>query len=88
MGFLFILLVGLAAIILIARFGSKASGRGAAAKAQNGKERIGYEGGKSQAESRRYFQEAVISLLLKKGIITEEELLSEVEMIRKDEQQH
>ncbi len=86
MGFLFILLVGLAVIIMIARFGSKTSGQGRPeATAQNGKERVAYEGGKSQAERGRVFQEALISLLLKKEIITEEELLAEIELIRKDE---
>lgn len=89
MGFVFLLFFGLAAIILIARFASKASGRsGPAGAGQNGNERIPYEGGKGQAERTRYFQEAVISLLLKKGVITEEELLAEVEMIRKEEKQH
>jgi hypothetical protein len=87
MGFVFLLFLGLAAIILIARLASKASGRGGpGAAVQNGKERITYEGGKHHAERARYFQEAVISLLLKKGVITEEELLSEVEMIRKEEE--
>lgn len=89
MGFVFLLFFGLAAIILIARLASKASGRSASGGAvQNGKERIAYEGGKSHAERTRYFQEAVISLLLKKGVITEAELLAEVEMIRKEEGQH
>ncbi|TAK07208.1 MAG: hypothetical protein EPO39_07040 [Candidatus Manganitrophaceae bacterium] len=89
MGFLLILLIGLAAMILIARFGSKASGRtGAAGAVQNGKERVAYGGGKSQAERTRHFQEALISLLLKKEIITEEELLAEIELIRKDEGDH
>lgn len=89
MGFVFLLFLGLAAIILIARLASKAAGRSAdTGAAQNGKERIAYEGGKSQAERTRYFQEATISLLLKKGVITEEELLAEVEMIRKEEGQH
>lgn len=91
MGFVFLLLLGLAAIILIARFGSKASGRSAAGvlhNGQNGKERPAYGEGKSQAERGRVFQEALISLLLKKEIITEEELLSEIELIRKDEERH
>lgn len=89
MGFVFLLLLGFTAIILIARFASKAAGRGASGGAvQNGKEKITYEGGKSPAEKARYFQEATISLLLKKGVITEEELLAEVEMIRKEEGEH
>jgi len=87
MGFVFLLFLGLAAIILIARLASKASRQGEpAGVAQNGKEPIAYEGGKSHAERARQFQEALISLLLKKGIITEAELLTEVEMIRKDEE--
>lgn len=89
MGFAFLLLLGLTAIILIARFASKAAGRGApGGTVQNGKEKITYEGGKSHAERGRYFQEATISLLLKKGVITEEELLAEIEMIRKEEGPH
>lgn len=89
MGFVFLLLLGLTAIILIARFASKAAGRGApGGTVQNGKEKVTYEGGKNHAERGRYFQEATISLLLKKGVITEEELLAEIEMIRKEEGPH
>lgn len=89
MGFVLLLFLGLVAILLIARLASKASRRGEpAGVVQNGKEPISYEGGKNHAQSPRHFQEAVISLLLKKGIITEAELLAEVEMIRKEEGQH
>ncbi len=85
MGFVFLLLLGLTAIILIARFASKAAGRSAAGGVvQNGKERITYEGGKSHTDKTNYFQEAVISLLLKKGVITEAELLDEIELIKKE----
>ncbi|MBI3803428.1 MAG: hypothetical protein HY282_06665 [Nitrospirae bacterium] len=87
MGFLFLFLLGISAIILLARFGSKASRRGQTAMPpQNGKERSGYDRGKGQDERARQFQEALISLLLKKEIITEAELLAEVEMLRKEEE--
>ena len=90
MGFLFLFLLGIFAIIMLARFGSKASRRGEATMTipQNGKERSGYERGKGQDERARQFQEALISLLLKKEIITEAELLAEVELLRKEEGLH
>lgn len=89
MGFLFLFLLGIFAMIMIARFASKASRRGQApAPPQNGKERSGNGYGKKGRDERATFQEAVISLLLKKGIITETELLAEVELIRKEEGLH
>lgn len=94
MGLLFIFLLGIAAIILVARLASKARPQeerlldrkeGGEAAFKNG-------GGKSHGEKPSQesllVQEGLLSLLIKKGIITEEELLSEMKMIKKMKEEH
>lgn len=83
-GLLFIFLAGITVIILIARLASKTRPKG---------ERVLEEGGgpyrnggdlpHSKPVQERFIAEGLISLLIKKGMITEEELLSEVELIKK-----
>ncbi|MFQ5779926.1 MAG: hypothetical protein ACE5HN_03960 [Nitrospiria bacterium] len=88
MGLLFILLLGILAIFLIAGMASKARPkheRLSQDPSQNGDRSVGEN---RDREAERCNIEGLTSLLIKKGIITEEELLSEVELIEKIKGQH
>jgi len=79
MGLLFILLLGILAIFLIA---------GMASKARPKHERLSHNGDlsidkKIDREAERCNLEGLTSLLIKKDVITEEELLNEIEAINK-----
>ena len=91
MGLLFIFLVGICAIILIARLASKTrpkeerlSAPGGAAGYQNGGDRPS----KKPIYDKSALEEGLLSLLIKKGVISEEELLSELEQIKKMKDEH
>jgi hypothetical protein len=82
MGLLFIFIVGVLAIIMIARWGSKTRRKEAGPEEyqiehQNGKEK------KKGVEQQNYLEAGLVTLLIKKKIITEEELLSEIELLKK-----
>jgi hypothetical protein len=89
-GLLFIFLVGISAIILIARFASKTRPKeerlpeAGGGRYQNGGERYP----KKPLYDRSILEEGLLSLLIKKGVITEEELLSEMELIKKMKEEH
>ncbi|MFY9268224.1 MAG: hypothetical protein WAO55_00575 [Candidatus Manganitrophaceae bacterium] len=87
MGFLFLFLLGIIAIIMVARFASKNVPRDETPSLPyNGKK--GYPHSEQQdtvEERRRDLQVALVSLLVKKGIITEAELNFEVEQMEKKE---
>jgi hypothetical protein len=91
MGLLFIFLLGISAIILIAKLASKTrpkeeriSGSGEEKGGANGRGHYP----EKQLQDKSTLEESLIALLIKKGVITEEELLSEVELIRKFKEGH
>lgn len=84
MGLLFIFLAGISAIILIAKLASKTRPKGERLlEADGGHYQNGVELSHKKPFQDRSLEEGLISLLIKKGMITEEELLSEVELIKK-----
>lgn len=88
MGFLFLFLAGIIAIILIARFGSRIGRQERNPPGyRNGQEKPAYEKPTAQEQVRqRYVQEGLIALLLKKGVISEEELVDEIETAMKNDE--
>lgn len=83
MGFLFLIVMGILGIILIARLASR-SGRKEEvserpAPRQNGRER--HQVGSIQMDD---LENALVSLLIKKKVITEKEFLAEIERLKKD----
>jgi hypothetical protein len=90
MGLLFLFLLGICAIILIAKLASKTRPKeerlleAGAAPHKNG----GGHYSEKTTPNRSSLEEGLVSLLIKKGVITEEELLSEVELIRKLKEEH
>ena len=91
MGLLFIFLAGIGAIILIARFASKTRPKeerlpesGGGGPYRNGGERYA----KKPLYDRSTLEEGLLSLLIKKGVITEEELFSEMELMKKMKDEH
>ena len=88
MGLLFIFLIGICAIILIARLASKTRPKeerllvesgGGDERRKNGKEHYP----EKNLQDKTTLEEGLLSLLIKKGVITEEELLLELELIKK-----
>lgn len=89
MGLLFIFLVGIGAIILIARFASKTRPKEERFPEAGGAYRNGGEAySKKPLYDKSTLEEGLLSLLIKKGVITEEELLSEMELIKKMKGDH
>lgn len=86
MGLLFLFVMGIAAIILIARWGSKTRPKTAELALEpehrNGREQ------KKISEHQNYLEAGLINLLIRKKIISEEELLSEIELLRKIKEEH
>ncbi len=84
MGFLFLIIIGILAMVFIARFASKTRPKGEEVKSP-------YRGGYGDVYSSKsqkvdsVLQKGLVSLLLKKNIIREEELLEELEKIKKEE---
>ena len=78
MGFLFLIVVGLLAMILVARLASKTKSKQEEAASPS----TGYSKYKKMDVA---LQRGLISLLLKKKIIEEEELLDEINRIKNSE---
>ena len=80
MGFLFLFTIGILAIILLARIASKSGQGGKKIESPNGREKGYFD---KLIGEKSYIEEGLVSLLIKKGAITEEELLNEIECVKK-----
>ena len=80
MGFLFLFTIGILAIILVARIASKSGQGGQKIESPTGREKGYFE---KLSGEKSYVEEGLVSLLIKKGAITEEELLNEIECVKK-----
>lgn len=88
MGLLVIFLLGITAIILIARFASKTRPKEERLSGQGGYQNGGERYPKKPLYDRSTLEEGLLSLLIKKGVITEEELLAEMDLIKKMKEEH
>jgi hypothetical protein len=85
MGLLVVVVLGIAAMILIARVASRSIRKDPLPESQapkNGKEAVTLE---KLAVYNTYELEGLINLLVEKGMITKEELLREVEGLKEEE---
>jgi len=86
MGFLFLIITGILAMVFIAKLASKTKLKGEEVAAPTRRD-DGHSGYFSDSKSQKVdlaMQKGLISLLLKKKVIGEEELLAEINRIKND----